>query len=51
MSAFFCGSCALFTGPAVKDFGNFFFKTESHGTIYTFKNYFDTVVSVFNFYQ
>ena len=26
----------------------FFFKTESHGTIHTFKNYFTTVFSVFN---
>jgi len=27
------------------------FKTETHDTIYTFKNYFATVFSVFNFQQ
>ena len=30
-------------------FNNFFIINESHGTIHTFKNYFDTVFSVFSF--
>ena len=30
-------------------FSNFFIKNRSHDTIYTFKNYFTTVFSVFNF--
>ena len=45
---FLCGSRALFTGPASTDFSKFFFKTGSHGTIHTFKNYFAIVFSVFN---
>ena len=48
---FFCGSCALFMGPTSMDFSKFFFKTRSHGTIHTFKNYFATVFSVFSFQQ
>ena len=32
-------------------FSNFFIKNESHGTIYTFKNYFAIVFSVFSFQQ
>ena len=37
--------------PQITPFGNFFIKNGSHGTIYTFKNYFTTVfsVSVFSF--
>lgn len=46
---FLCGSRALFTGPASTDFSKFFFKIGSHGTIHTFKNYFSTVFSIFNF--
>ena len=44
---FLCGSCALFMGPTSMNFIKFFFKTRSNGTIYTFKNYFSTVFSVF----
>ena len=41
----------LFTDPQILLFSNFFIKNGSHGTIYTFKNYFTTVflVSVFSF--
>ena len=35
--------------PQTTLFSNFFIKNGSHGTIYTFKNYFTTVFSVFNF--
>ena len=45
---FFCGSHALFKGLASTDFSKFNFKTESHDTIHTFKNYFATVFSVFS---
>ena len=45
---FFCGSHALFKGLASTDFNKFNFKTESHDTIHTFKNYFATVFSVFS---
>ena len=48
-SVFSCGSHALFTGPTSTMFCNFFFKIGSHDTIHTFKNYFTTVFSVFNF--
>ena len=40
---------ALFMDPQITLFNNFFIKNESHGTIHTFKNYFATVFSVFNF--
>ena len=40
---------ALFTSPQISFFINFFIKNGSHGTIYTFKNYFTTVMSVINF--
>ena len=42
---------ALFTDSQIPLFSNFFIKNKSHGTIYTFKNYFVTVfsVSVFSF--
>ena len=46
---FSCGSRALSTEPASTDFNKFFFKTESHGTIHTSKNYF--YYSVFSFQQ
>ena len=46
---FLCGSHALFIRPTSTDFSKFFFKTGSHGTIHTFKNYFTTVFSVFSF--
>ena len=36
----------LFTDPQISFFINFFIKNGSHGTIYTFKNYFATVFSV-----
>ena len=35
--------------PQITLFSNFFIKNGSHGTIYTFKNYFVTVFSVFRF--
>ena len=35
--------------PQTSLFSNFFIKNGSYGTIYTFKNYFTTVFSVFNF--
>ena len=41
--------CALFTDPKIPLLSNFFIKNGSHGTIYTFKNYFVTVFSVFSF--
>ena len=40
---------ALFMDPQISFFINFFIKNESHGTIYTFKNYFATVISAINF--
>ena len=40
---------ALFTEPQISFFINFFIKNGSHGTIYTFKNYFATVISAINF--
>ena len=46
---FLVGSRALFTGPTSMEFSKFFFKTMSHGTIHTFKNYFARVFLVFNF--
>ena len=46
---FFPRSCALFTGPASMEFNKFCFKTRSHSTIHTFKNYFVTVFSAINF--
>ena len=45
---FFFGFRALFMGPASTDFNKFFFKTGSHSTILTFKNYFVIVFSVFS---
>ena len=44
-----CGSYALFTNPQNSFFSNFFIKNGSYGIIYTFKNYFTIVFSVFNF--
>ena len=35
--------------PQISLFSNFFIKNRSHGTIHTFKNYFITVFSIFNF--
>ena len=49
--AFLCGSHALFIIPASMDFSKSNFKTGFHGTIHTFKNYFVTVFSIFNFKQ
>ena len=46
---FLCGSHALFTGPANTFFSKNNFKTKSHGIIHTFKNYFATMFSLFNF--
>ena len=40
---------AVFTDLQISLFGHFFIKNGSHGTIYTFKNYFATVFLVFNF--
>ena len=42
------GSHALFTGVTSTEFNKIFIKIRSHNTIYTFKNYFVTVFSVFN---
>ena len=39
----------LFMDSQIPLFSNFFIKNGSHGTIYTFKNYFATVFSVFSF--
>ena len=39
----------LFMDPQISFFINFFIKNGSHGTIYTFKNYFATVISVISF--
>ena len=39
----------LFMDPQIPLFSNFFIKNGSHGTIYTFKNYFATMFSVFSF--
>ena len=44
---FFSGSHALFTDSQIL-FQQINFKIGSHGTSYTFKNYFVTVFSVFN---
>ena len=48
---FHCEQCtrALFIDPQISLFSNFFIKNGSHGTIHTFKNYFATMFSVFNF--
>ena len=48
---FNCKQCirALFTDPQISLFSHFFIKNGSYGTIYTFKNYFVTVFSVFSF--
>ena len=48
---FFSEQCirALFTDPQISFFINFFIKNGSHGTIYTFKNYFTTVISAISF--
>ena len=46
---FMARSRALFTGPANTEFSKFCFKTRSHCTIYTFKNYFVTIFSAINF--
>ena len=40
--------CTIY-GPINYTFQQFFIKNGSHGTIHTFKNYFATVFSVFNF--
>ena len=45
---FFFWSRALFMGLTSTDFSKFFFKTGSHDTIHTFKNYITTVFSVFS---
>ena len=41
--------CTLFTDPQISFFINFFIKNGSHGTIYTLKNYFATVISAISF--
>ena len=40
---------ALFTDPQILFFINFFIKNGSHGTIYTIKIYFATVISAISF--
>ena len=47
--AFFSESYALFTRPANTLFNKKNFKTMFYSTIYTFKNYFTTVFSIFSF--
>ena len=51
MLTFFSEQCiyALFTDPQISFFINFFIKNGSHSTIYTFKNYFATVISAISF--
>ena len=51
MLTFFSEQCirALFTDPQISFFINFFIKNGSHGTNYTFKNYFATVISAISF--
>ena len=49
--AFFEGPTALFMGPASTEKRKSNFKIGSHSTIHTFKNYFATMFSVFNFQQ
>ena len=39
----------LFMDPQIPLFNNFFIKNWSHSTIYTFKNYFATMISAINF--
>ena len=39
----------LFMDPQIPLFNNFFIKNGSHDTIYTFKNYFATVISAISF--
>ena len=39
----------LFMDPQISLFSNFFIKNGSHGTIYTFKNYFATVIAAISF--
>ena len=39
----------LFMDPQILLFSNFFIKNGSHDTIYTFKNYFTTVISAISF--
>ena len=48
-SVFFSGSCALFTGPVSTFKKKKKIKTEFYDTIYTFKNYFVIIFSVFSF--
>ena len=48
---FFSGYGALFTGFTIFFFDKTFIKNRSHDTIHTFKNYFVTIFSVFNFQQ
>ena len=40
---------ALFMNPQISFFINFFIKNGFHGTIYTFKNYFTTIILTINF--
>ena len=48
-STFFCGSCILFTGSIKYGIQQILVKIESHDIIYTFKNYFVIMFSVFSF--
>ena len=48
---FFEGPTALFMRPVSTEKRKSNFKIESHSTIHTFKNYFATMFSVFNFQQ
>ena len=45
----FIGFHVLFTGSISTLFSKINFKTKSHGTIYTFKNYFIIMFLVYNF--
>ena len=42
-------SISAHSNPQISFFSNFFIKNGSHGTIYTFKNYFATVISAISF--
>ena len=46
---FYVGLVHYSWDPQVPSFCNFFFKTESHETVHTFKNYFATMFLVFSF--
>ena len=48
VSILFSGSCVLFKDSQILFFNKIFIKNWSYSTIYTFKNYFVIIFSVFN---